>query len=221
MGFYLNTTFPKTSYKNDTKSPYFIDKSLLLKDLFQFIETGNNYIYITKSKKSGKADMANMITSFFSDAVSSDDIFDHLKIAQEDDYRKYLNQYKVIHINFSEMPDECENYKKYIRRINRLLKEDLQELYLELKLDVEDAVRDLLRKIYGKTGDKFIFVFDEWDDIFDKWFMTEKDKNQYLTFLSSLLKDQPYVKMAYMAGSHPIAEYSDGLKLNMFVEYKM
>lgn len=51
--------------------------------------------------------------------------------------------------------------------------------------------------------------------------MTKKDKNQYLTFLSSLLKDQPYVKMAYMVESHPIAEYSDGLKLNMFVEYKM
>ena len=119
------------------------------------------------------------------------------------------------------MPDECESYKAYIRRVHKLLKRDLQELYPQLNLDFEDATKDLLRKIHERTGDEFIFVFDEWDYIFHEWFMTERDKNEYLTFLSALLKDQSYVKMTYMTGILPIAKYSSGSKLNMFVEYTM
>lgn len=221
MGFYLDSAAPKTLYRSEVKSPYFVDKSMVLKELFQFMKTGNKHICITRPRRFGKTVMTNMIASFFTDAQDSSDIFDHLKIAQDDDYKTYLNQYKVIQINFSEMPDECEDYKKYIRRINKLLKEDLKELYPQLKLDYEDTIKDLLRKIYERTGDEFIFVFDEWDYIFHEWFMTDRDKGEYLTFLSALLKDQPYVKMTYMTGILPIEKYSSGSKLNMFIEYTM
>ena len=221
MGFYLDSAAPKTLYRSEVKSPYFVDKSMVLKELFQFMKTRNKHICITRPRRFGKTVMTNMIASFFTDAQDSSDIFDHLKIAKDDDYKTYLNQYKVIQINFSEMPDECEDYKKYIRRINKLLKEDLKELYPQLKLDYEDTIKDLLRKIYERTGDEFIFVFDEWDYIFHEWFMTDRDKDEYLAFLSTLLKDQPYVKMTYMTGILPIAKYSSGSKLNMFVEYTM
>lgn len=221
MGFYLDSAAPKTLYRSEVKSPYFVDKSMVLKELFQFMKTRNKHICITRPRRFGKTVMTNMIASFFTDAQDSSDIFDHLKIAKDDDYKTYLNQYKVIQINFSEMPDECEDYKKYIRRINKLLKEDLKELYPQLKLDYEDTIKDLLRKIYERTGDEFIFVFDEWDYIFHEWFMTDRDKDEYLTFLSTLLKDQPYVKMTYMTGILPIEKYSSGSKLNMFIEYTM
>lgn len=42
-----------------------------------------------------------------------------------------------------------------------------------------------------------------------------------LDFLSRLLKDQPYVELAYMTGILPIAKYSSGSELNMFFEYTM
>ena len=202
-------------------NPYFVDKSMALKELFQMIDAGNEHICITRPRRFGKTVMTNMIASFFSSSIDSSDIFDNLKIAKDPDYKKHLNQYKVIQINFSEMPDECESYRAYIRRVHKLLKEDLQELYPQLNLDFEDATKDLLRKIHERTGDEFIFVFDEWDYIFHEWFMTERDKNEYLTFLSALLKDQSYVKMTYMTGILPIAKYSSGSKLNMFVEYTM
>ncbi|MBQ8232266.1 MAG: AAA family ATPase [Lachnospiraceae bacterium] len=43
----------------------------------------------------------------------------------------------------------------------------------------------------------------------------------YVDFLSNLLKDQPYVELAYMTGILPIAKYSSGSELNMFCEYTM
>ncbi len=40
-------------------------------------------------------------------------------------------------------------------------------------------------------------------------------------FLKLLLKGQSYVELAYMTGVLPIAKYSDGSELNMFLEYNM
>lgn len=44
---------------------------------------------------------------------------------------------------------------------------------------------------------------------------------EYLAFLKNLLKDQIYVELTYMTGVLPIAKYSSGSELNMFVEYDM
>ena len=68
---------------------------------------------------------------------------------------------------------------------------------------------------------RFIFVLDEWDFIFHQNFITENDKRDYLSFLRNLLKDKPYVRLAYMTGILPIAKYSSGSELNMFSEFTM
>lgn len=52
-------------------------------------------------------------------------------------------------------------------------------------------------------------------------FITEQDKRNYLLFLKLFLKGKSYVELAYMTGVLPIAKYSDGSELNMFMEYNM
>ena len=52
-------------------------------------------------------------------------------------------------------------------------------------------------------------------------FIGEEDRSRYLLFLRNLLKDQAYVTLAYMTGILPIAKYSSGSELNMFLEYTM
>ena len=49
--------------------------------------------------------------------------------------------------------------------------------------------------------------------------MTDRDKSSFLKFLKVLLKDRPYVELAYMTGILPIAKYSSRSELNMFDEY--
>ena len=75
--------------------------------------------------------------------------------------------------------------------------------------------------VFQRTGKKFIFVIDEWDAIFHMPFITEENQKEYLLFLKALLKDKVYVKFTYMTGVLPIAKYSSGSQLNMFVEYDM
>lgn len=221
MGTYLNSIAPYTLYKSESLSPYFVDKTLMLSELFPYVSAGNRHICITRPRRFGKTIMANMISSFFQKASDSSDVFDSLAISQVDDYRRYKNQYNVIRIDFSKMPRNCDSYTQYIERIEALLIEDVKEAFPQVKINEADAVGDILESVFVQCGEKFIFVLDEWDFIFHRDFINEIDKEKYVAFLSNLLKDRPYVVLSYMTGILPIAKYSSGSELNMFAEFTM
>ena len=221
MGTYLNSITPYTLYKSESLSPYFVDKTLMLSELFPYVSAGNRHICITRPRRFGKTIMANMISSFFQKASDSSDVFDSLAISQVDDYRRYKNQYNVIRIDFSKMPRNCDLYTQYIERIEALLIEDVKDAFPQVKINEADAVGDILESVFVQCGEKFIFVLDEWDFIFHRDFINEIDKEKYVAFLSNLLKDRPYVVLSYMTGILPIAKYSSGSELNMFAEFTM
>lgn len=221
MGTYLNSITPYTLYESESLSPYFVDKTLMLRELFPYVSAGNRHICITRPRRFGKTIMANMISSFFQKASDSSDVFDSLAISQVDDYRRYKNQYNVIRIDFSKMPRNCDSYTQYIERIEALLIEDVKEAFPQVKINEADAVGDILESVFVQCGEKFIFVLDEWDFIFHRDFINEIDKEKYVAFLSNLLKDRPYVVLSYMTGILPIAKYSSGSELNMFAEFTM
>ena len=221
MGTYLNSITPYTLYKSESLSPYFVDKTLMLRELFPYVSAGNRHICITRPRRFGKTIMANMISSFFQKASDSSDVFDSLTISQVDDYRRYKNQYNVIRIDFSKLPRNCDSYTQYIERIEALLIEDVKEAFPQVKINEADAVGDILESVFVQCGEKFTFVLDEWDFIFHRDFINEIDKEKYVAFLSNLLKDRPYVVLSYMTGILPIAKYSSGSELNMFAEFTM
>lgn len=221
MGTYLNSITPYTLYKSESLSPYFVDKTLMLRELFPYVSAGNRHICITRPRRFGKTIMANMISSFFQKASDSSDVFDSLTISQVDDYIRYKNQYNVIRIDFSKLPRNCDSYTQYIERIEALLIEDVKEAYPQVKINEADAIGDILESVFVQCGEKFIFVLDEWDFIFHRDFINEIDKEKYVAFLSNLLKDRPYVVLSYMTGILPIAKYSSGSELNMFAEFTM
>lgn len=236
MGFYINSKKPFLLFQEDARSTYFVDKSDILKYFIPIVEDGDGieyeklgeagkshkYICITRPRRFGKTVMANLISSYFSREIDSHPVFDSLKVSSFDWYRDHLNQHNVIHIMFNEMPRRCRSYDEYISRIETRLINDLIRKYPEAHILETDALWDAFNNIieFG-NGEKFIFVLDEWDFIFHREFVTNQDKAAYIDFLSNLLKDQPYVELAYMTGILPIAKYSSGSELNMFYEYTM
>jgi len=88
-------------------------------------------------------------------------------------------------------------------------------------LDAADAVWDILQSIFEKTRERFVFVIDERDAILGKSFVTDEDRKSFPDFLRELLKGQSCAGLAYMTGVLPIAKYSSGSELNMFLEYDM
>ena len=59
MGIFLNSAAPYSLYESEVKKPYFVDKSLMLEELFLPAETGNSHICITRPRRFGKTVMAN------------------------------------------------------------------------------------------------------------------------------------------------------------------
>lgn len=129
MGVYLNSETARTLYKNEAQKPYFIDKSLLLEELFPFVKEGSNYICITRPRRFGKTVMANMIAAFFSNAHDTADIFGKLQISKRSGYQTYLNRYPVIHIPLNDITRQCASYEQYITRIETRLIRDLKKAY--------------------------------------------------------------------------------------------
>lgn len=195
---------------------------MILKELIPMVQAGSSYICITRPRRFGKTVTANMIASFFSKGEDSRALFDGLKISEFEGYGSGINQHNVIHIQLNETPADCRSWKRYISRICDRLLRDLKRAYPQIEYGPDDAVWDVLKEIYEFCGgEKFVFVLDEWDYIFHRDYMSGQDKREYLAFLRNLLKDKPYVSMAYMTGILPIAKYSSGSELNMFLEYTM
>lgn len=235
MGLYLNSKKPYNNYQEVVRSDYFVDKTGLLKELLPIVGPGkdaeprglisgqnNKYICIIRPRRFGKTIAANMVASYFGKGYDSHYLFDGLKVSSDRLYEKHLNSHNVISITCSEMPRDCHDYRQYIDRIQERMLKDLIREFPKAQISEKDALWDAFNNIYElEEAAKFIFVLDEWDFIFHRDFVSEGDKNSYINFLSNLLKDQPYVELAYMTGILPISKYSSGSELNMFFEYTM
>lgn len=240
MGRFLNSKKASLLFKDDAESTYFVDKTALLDELIPLIDPqtlisdttaakenllgkSNKYICIIRPRRFGKSVMANMIAAYFGKGRNTRPIFDRLSVSSREWYHSHINQHNVIHIAFNSMPAECSSYRQYIHRITRQLLRDLIQAYPDVGIEEDETPWDALNDIleFNEEDTKFIFVLDEWDFIFHRDFITSKDRAEYIDYLSNLLKDQPYVELTYMTGILPIAKYSSGSELNMFLEYTM
>ncbi len=227
MGYYLNSTSAFSIYESETKKPYFVDKTDILRELIPLVEEGNNHICITRPRRFGKSIMAAMVASFFSKDMDSRCIFDSLNIAKRDldnsgiDYHKYMNQYDVIYINFIEPANDANSYEDFISSVKEILQEDLRETFSDVSFRKNGTVTQDLRMIFTQTRTKFILVFDEWDCIFHKDYITNDDRKSFINWLAAMTKDTGYVALSYMTGILPIAKYSSGSTINNFLEYTM
>ena len=176
---YLDSRVPLESYRGIVNTRFFVDKTLLLEDVLKAVEIdGQRYLCITRPRRFGKSVMANMVAAFLGRAEEAGDIFGRLEIAQSEWYDTHLNQYPVIYIDFSEVPENCVSYHAYISRILDSLKRDLLEEFSEIVTDAGISVWDLLTNIFQKTGKKFIFVIDEWDAVFHMSFVIKEDQKR-------------------------------------------
>ncbi len=219
MGKILNSVGQLVQFQKLYNDKYFVDKSSILTKLNESINTGNNYICITRPRRFGKTVMTNLISSYYAKGLDSAEIFDKLKVADIEDYKQHLNQHNVISLYMSEQPRVCNDVNDYLAYHEHKILKDLEKSYPHCELDMETELWDALNDIFYETRERFIFIVDEWDSFFHSDFYTEEGAKSYLTFLRNLLKDKPYVELAYMTGVLPIKKYSSGSELNMFDEF--
>ena len=224
MGSYLNTGFD--NFKRICSSKIYVDKTELISVLNDYVETEQRFFCISRPRRFGKSVTANMLCAYYSKDTDSSFLFDNLKISHDDSYKTHLNQYNTIFINMQQFFSNADlNVEKMLSDIESEIKNELRQAFPHIEISDERKLNLVLSDIYNKESPLnkkgFIFIIDEWDCI-----MREKQSDAvgikiYLDYLSSLLKDQSYVALAYMTGILPIKKCGTHSALNMFDEYSM
>ena len=218
MGIYLN---PKnTSFAKSINSEIYVDKTELIAITNRCLDTEDEYLCVSRPRRFGKSMTLKMLAAYYSCGCDSRELFAGFKIAQHKDFEKYLNQYDVIYLNMQQFLIEADT-GKVIEYLECEVLRELKELYGQYfdRKDIKFAAA--LREIFVKTEKQFIFLIDEWDCVMRERQESETIQKQYLDFLRNLLKDQPYVALAYMTGILPVKKYGQHSALNMFQEYSM
>jgi len=99
--------------------------------------------------------------------------------------------------------------------------EDLQQVYPFLDKN-ETHLMDALEAINDKTGDRFVFIIDEWDMLVRD--VNEEVQKEYVNLLRSLFKSNTANKiflLVYMTGILPIIKTETQSALNNFGEYSV
>lgn len=216
MAICLNTKSAYKDFNMLVHDRYFVDKSAIIEAVSARINTKNRYLCITKPRRFGKTSVLNMLGAYYCKAYDSSELFDGLDISRTDTYTQHLNKYNVINLCLNSLSDKGNTYEDYINLTKNAIRRDLARCYPELKDEEFDSISEML----SATDDEFIFIIDEWDYIFSHELYPEH-YSDFLEFLRNLLKDRPYVALAYMTGVLPIKKYSTGSALNMFREYTM
>ncbi|MDE6312080.1 MAG: AAA family ATPase, partial [Lachnospiraceae bacterium] len=219
MGVYLNPG--NGSFQQAVNSKIYVDKTGLIKYTNEYINTMQRFICISRPRRFGKSMAANMLAAYYGRECDSSEIFAKYKIAEDESYRKNLNQYNVISLNIQDFLSVVDSVEELISYIQSQVLEELKEQYPGKIPEQEKFLGMALAKLFSKTRESFVFIIDEWDCILREKKYASKDQRKYLDFIRNLLKDKIYVSLAYMTGILPIKKYGTHSALNMFDEYSM
>ncbi len=211
MGVYFNPR--NESFTQAKNSRIYIDKTGLIQELNMRLSTEDKCIAVSHARRFGKSHAAGMIDAYYSLGCDSTKLFENTEIAKCADFKKYMNQYNVIHLDISSFWD---SYKENIvEKITEYVYKDFRKEFGE-ELDYGERFSYVLMSVYQKTGIPFVIIIDEWDCVI----RNSHDKNlvhKYLQFLHSLFKSEEsksFLALAYITGILPIKKIVDESALN-------
>ncbi|MGN0416260.1 MAG: AAA family ATPase [Agathobacter sp.] len=218
MGTYFNPG--NESFTCDKNSKIYIDKTGLLEYLNDVICTNGKCIAVSHARRFGKSHAAGMIDAYYSRGCDSYELFQDTEIATKDDFRKYMNQYHVIHLDIASVWDFHKD--DLIEEVQERLCDDFQKVYGN-SINYEKDLFLLIKDIYDIEKIPFVIIIDEWDCVIRNS-GDEALVHKYLQFLHSLFKSEEskaFLALAYITGILPIKKIRDESALNNFREYTM
>ena len=218
MGIYLNPG--NKGFWESIRSKIYVDKTELIAYTNELVNTEEKFICVSRPRRFGKSMALKMLAAYYSRGCDSADLFKGFKIEEHKTFQEHLNQYDVIFLNMQQFLIEAVS-GKVTEYLGQEVLEELNETYGDVLNGRSASLAAALRRIYVKTDRQFIFLIDEWDCVMRERQEEEALQKQYLDFLRNLLKDQPYVALAYMTGILPVKKYGQHSALNMFFEYSM
>ena len=224
------------------RNKYFVDKSLLIKDLLSTDDSG--VFLFTRPRRFGKTTNLSMLDAFFNIEYKGNTWFDDLEISKYPEYNRHKNAYPVIYVNLRFIKEEtydafiCGVRKAMslavkphmhiiesdrIDDVTRRMLANMRDTYLN-EMDLKDSLRFLSEALYDYYGVHAVILIDEYDCSLSDSFGKESHRPMlsFLRgFLGLALKDNPNLQMAYVTGVMQIAKESIFSDLNNIQVYNV
>ena len=225
MGIYLNPS--NENLLEIISRPIFVDKTMLLSVLNQYIDEYNKYICVARPRRFGKTIAANIISSYYSKGCDSKTIFEKFAFGKDKSFESKLNKYNVIKIDLNAEYETCRKKENVLENLQDKVVTEFQEQFPNIKIKDYMSIAEAMQAVYEKTKEQFIILIDEYDIFVREQVKGKISQNlfdEYLGFLNGLFKNdtlKPAIALAYLTGILPIVRDRIQSKLNVFEEYTM
>lgn len=221
MGIYVNPN--EALLRRAVNSKIYVDKSMILHELNQLLNTEDSFVCTARPRRFGKTMAGNMISAYYSKKANSRPILEKLKIAQDPDFKTYLNAFNVIKLDINGFYSNSNQNEDIVPLFTERVREELAEQFPDCGIKESDTLDRCILRVYAKTGEQFVMILDEYDVL-----VREQVKasifNPYLAFLNGMFKNAdlaPAFALVYLTGILPIVRDKVQSKLNLFAEYTM
>ena len=220
MGLYINKG--NEGFQSSRNSEY-VDKSGLIAVVNRTLFTEQRFTCVSRCRRFGKSMAAKMLAAYYDHSCDSRSLFADLKIANDESFEKHLNKYPVIYLDMTSFVTRFKS-ESIVGHIEEELKEDIHDAYPEVEYRAKDDLMGDLIRIAQTTGQRFIFIIDEWDAICREFAPNTKPMDEYVNWLRRMFKDVLAIETfagVYMTGILPIKKYKTQSAMNNFREYSM
>ena len=220
MGTYINKG--NLGFREARNGEY-VDKSGLISVINGTIGSKRKLTCVSRARRFGKSMAADMLYAYYDQSCDSSELFADLEIARDPSFKQHLNKYPTIYLDmtrFTTIEDSC----RVVAEIEMRLGKDLREAYPDVPYHPEDDLMDYMLRVVQTTGQRFIFIIDEWDAVCRIYTGDSRAMDLYVNWLRRMFKDTTATDCfaaVYMTGILPIKKYDTQSALNNFLEYSM
>ena len=220
MGIYIN--IGNEGFQRARNSEY-IDKSGLIAIVNSTLFTEKYFSCVTRCRRFGKSMAAKMLGAYYDHSCDSRSLFADLEIASHPSFEKHLNKYPVISLDITSFVTRFHD-DDIVENIDAELKADVLEAYPDVAVKETDDLMNCLIRIAAATGERFVFIIDEWDAICREFRPGTSAMDKYVNWLRRMFKSLSASNVfagVYMTGILPVKKYKTESALNNFIEYSM
>lgn len=206
---------------------YYVDKSLLIKDI---LDTNERGVYLfTRPRRFGKTTNITMLDAFFNIEYAGNNWFDGLEISEHHEYDRFRNAYPVIFLRLSTL--SFDSFEEFMSSLRSVLVEEYERhgfifepgfmtagernLYESMSDNtappskVARGVLALCRMMNRHYGRKAVILIDEYDQAITNSF--GRDHQERIAdftgrMMNASVKENPYRQLVYITGATQVAK---------------
>ena len=166
---------------------------------------------------------AEMLLAYYDHSCDSRSLFADLEIASHPSFEEHLNKYPVIYLDMTRFTSGNDG-DNVVSEVEKRVRDDVASVYPDIPQKSDDDLMDFLLRVAGKTGERFIFIIDEWDAPCRIYSDKPQTMDRYVDWLRRMFKDVTAIQAfagVYLTGILPIKKYKTQSALNNFKEYSM